>query len=252
MKIHELLTEKCWKGYEKKGMKTMFGKRVPNCVKKEDVDVLEGPNDPAIFKAVFTAGGPGAGKSFVVRNSGFQAMGFKIVNSDIAFEKMLKQMDMDATPDNIYSPQGQEVRDKAKNLTRKRQEIYTDQGRLGLGMDGTGKDYEKIVRMSEKLKSFGYETLMVFVNTDLETALARNAKRDRTLPEDEVKRMWSQVQNNIGKFQRYFKGNMIIIDNSDGHNVQSDITNAYTQIGDWAKSIPNNRVAQQWLAQQKA
>ena len=27
--------EKCWKGYEKKGMKTMFGKRYPNCVKKE-------------------------------------------------------------------------------------------------------------------------------------------------------------------------------------------------------------------------
>jgi len=29
---------RCWKGYTKKGMKTMFGKRVPNCVKKEDVD----------------------------------------------------------------------------------------------------------------------------------------------------------------------------------------------------------------------
>lgn len=28
------LTEKCWKGYTKKGMKTMFGKRYPNCVKK--------------------------------------------------------------------------------------------------------------------------------------------------------------------------------------------------------------------------
>ena len=28
------LTEKCWPGYEKKGMKTMFGKRYPNCVKK--------------------------------------------------------------------------------------------------------------------------------------------------------------------------------------------------------------------------
>ena len=27
------LTEKCWKGYTKKGMKTMFGKRYPNCVK---------------------------------------------------------------------------------------------------------------------------------------------------------------------------------------------------------------------------
>lgn len=27
------LTEKCWRGYSQKGMKTMFGKRYPNCVK---------------------------------------------------------------------------------------------------------------------------------------------------------------------------------------------------------------------------
>jgi uncharacterized membrane protein (UPF0127 family) len=32
----EMLGEKCWKGYTKKGMKTMFGKRYPNCVKKEE------------------------------------------------------------------------------------------------------------------------------------------------------------------------------------------------------------------------
>ena len=35
------LDEKCWKGYEKKGMKTMFGKRYPNCVKKEEVEIEE-------------------------------------------------------------------------------------------------------------------------------------------------------------------------------------------------------------------
>ena len=29
-----MITEKCWKGYTQKGMKTMFGKRYPNCVKK--------------------------------------------------------------------------------------------------------------------------------------------------------------------------------------------------------------------------
>ena len=29
-----ILNEKCWKGYTQKGMKTMFGKRYPNCVKK--------------------------------------------------------------------------------------------------------------------------------------------------------------------------------------------------------------------------
>jgi len=31
------LDEKCWKGYEKKGTKKMFGKTYPNCVKKEGV-----------------------------------------------------------------------------------------------------------------------------------------------------------------------------------------------------------------------
>ena len=35
------LAEKCWKGYVKKGMKTMFGKRYPNCVKKEEVEIEE-------------------------------------------------------------------------------------------------------------------------------------------------------------------------------------------------------------------
>ena len=39
MKLHEIYEgTRCWKGYKKKGMKTMFGKRVPNCVKNEDQD----------------------------------------------------------------------------------------------------------------------------------------------------------------------------------------------------------------------
>ena len=37
----EMLDEKCWKGYTKKGMKTMFGKRYPNCVKKEEVEQID-------------------------------------------------------------------------------------------------------------------------------------------------------------------------------------------------------------------
>ena len=37
----EMLGEKCWPGYEKKGMKTMFGKRYPNCVKKTKKEEVE-------------------------------------------------------------------------------------------------------------------------------------------------------------------------------------------------------------------
>ena len=45
--------EDCWDGYEKKGMKTMFGKKYPNCVKKtktkkEEVEVQEGMGNLAI------------------------------------------------------------------------------------------------------------------------------------------------------------------------------------------------------------
>jgi len=35
------MTEACWKGYTKKGMKTMFGKKYPNCVKKESKETTE-------------------------------------------------------------------------------------------------------------------------------------------------------------------------------------------------------------------
>ena len=37
--FQDFIYEKCWKGYEKKGMKTMFGNRYPNCVKKEEADL---------------------------------------------------------------------------------------------------------------------------------------------------------------------------------------------------------------------
>lgn len=43
MKISEIITEACWKGYHKEGNKKMFGKTYPNCVKNtnEDQDVTE-------------------------------------------------------------------------------------------------------------------------------------------------------------------------------------------------------------------
>ena len=44
----EDIVEKCWKGYKKKGMKTMFGKRYPNCVKANEENKL---TDDALEKA---------------------------------------------------------------------------------------------------------------------------------------------------------------------------------------------------------
>ena len=55
----EVLDEKCWKGYEKKGMKTMFGKRYPNCVKKEEVEqIQEKPGDGYLGPTMNVGGRP--------------------------------------------------------------------------------------------------------------------------------------------------------------------------------------------------
>ena len=105
--------------------------------------VNEGPNDPAIFKAIFLAGGPGSGKSFMVGQTSLAAHGFKIVNSDVAFEKAMEKAGLTMDPETIFSAQGQAIRDKAKRLTGIQFERYVE-GRLGLVIDGTGKDEEKI------------------------------------------------------------------------------------------------------------
>ena len=51
------------------------------------------------------------------------------------------------------------------------------EGRLGLIIDGTGKDFEKITRRARNLEALGYDTHMIFVNTSLDVALQRNAER---------------------------------------------------------------------------
>ena len=237
----------CWDGYEKvPGIAR--GKR-GSCVKKEDDAVEEGVDDPAIFKAVFLAGGPGSGKSFTVGKTALTALGFKVVNSDDKFEVMLKKADLEPSPENIFSPKGQKIRGRAKELTAKQQDLYIN-GRLGLVIDGTGKDYAKIKKQADLMKTIGYDVAMIFVNTDLDTALERNRMRARSLPDDTVTKMWKDVQNNLGKFQQLFSKNFVIVDNSSGANVAKATTSAYKQMAKFAKEAPKNNIAKKWVSAQ--
>lgn len=210
----------------------------------------EGVNDPAIFKAVFLAGGPGSGKSFIVGKTALTALGFKVINSDDAFENALKKVGLKPTPEDIYSPKGQEVRGRAKALTKKRMELAI-QGRLGLVIDGTGKDYQKISKQANMLRDLGYEVAMIFVNTDLDTAIERNRKRERSLPDQEVEKMWKGVQSNLGKFQNFFRQKMFIVDNSEGSNYEGAVLSTYKKISTWAKTPPESSAAKKWIQSQR-
>lgn len=211
----------------------------------------EGVDDPAIFKAVFLAGGPGSGKSFIVGRTGLPSFGMRVVNSDDAFENAMKKAGKAMTPDEIFSDEGQEIRGKAKALTGKRQALYIE-GRLGLVIDGTGKDFNKIVKQRNTLRDLGYDTAMIFVNTDLETAIERDKMRNRSLGEVEVTKYWKSVQKNIGAFQTLFgKQKMLVVDNSTGKDFKKETLRAYRDIKKFIDREPDNALAKKWIKQER-
>ena len=181
---------------------------------KTFTELQEGVYDPNILKAFFLAGGPGSGKSYVVKRT-TGGLGMKIVNSDVQFEKKLKDAGLSTDLRELDPTTRDTIRARAKEITKKQKANYIE-GRLGLIIDGTGKDYDKIARQATQLKQLGYDVHMIFVNTSLDVALENNQRRARTLKDSRVKDSWNQVQKNMGKFQRFFGGaNFIIVDNNE-------------------------------------
>lgn len=210
----------------------------------------EGPRDPAIFKAIFLAGGPGVGKSHVTHRLGLTAMGFKKNDPDVMYQYLMRRDALPMTPDAIGSEQGQQLRSLARDLTDKRTDGGFIDGRLGVFYDGTGKDYDKIAELKDRLEKLGYETCMIVVNADLETALSRNSKRDRTVPPAMVEKFWSAVQKNLGKFQSLFGKNFYIIDNNATTaptDLEQSITRVHVNVRKWANTPPKSPIAKRWL-----
>jgi len=214
----------------------------------------EGVNDPHIFKAVFLAGGPGSGKSYV-SNKLMGHTGMRVVNSDDIYEYLMKKQDMKLDPETIFSPKGQEIRGNAKQLTKKRKGHYLD-GRIGMIIDGTGKDVDKIRKEKEALQAMGYDTMMLFVNTSLDVAQERNQQRERSLEPSAVEKMWKRVQDNIMKFQQIFgSSNFHIIDNSGGLEDPTrakEFDHVFKEIKKFTEAPPRNRMALQWIKDQKS
>ena len=197
------------------------------------IELVEGINDPGILKAVFLAGGPGSGKTYVAKGLfgipdrvNVSQSGMKMVNSDKELKYLLNKFgfgtDLDALPDEVFrnltdptDPKYSGLRDFAKDLTGERRKLYQN-GRLGMIIDGTGDDFKKISAEKKELEAVGYDCYMIFVNTTLEVALQRNENRDRILPEKIVRDSHRAVTQNLGGFQGIFGGsNFLIVDNNE-------------------------------------
>ena len=200
-------------------------------IKLKDL-LVEGVYDPGVLKAVFLAGGPGSGKSFVAmglfgipEKINVSPYGLKMVNQDTELETFLKKYgfgtDLDAMPDEVFrqltDPEYTDysgMRTRTKQMSRNRLKLYT-QGRLGVVIDGTGHKFGSIKKQRQKLMDMGYDTFMVFVHTDLDVAQKRNMSRPRKLNPEIVEKSWNEVQHNKATFQGLFgNANFLLVDNS--------------------------------------
>ena len=210
-------------------------------------ELQEGVYDPNIFKAFFLAGGPGSGKSYVVKRT-TKMFGMRVVNSDDVFEKLVKTAGMNMDMRNYTKAQEKrrdELRDVAKRVTKAREKNYVE-GRLGLIIDGTGKNYDKIEKQMRELQQLCYDTHMIFVNTSLDVALQRNEERPRKLPESLVVKSWNEVQKNIGKFQNLFRQTFIIVDNNDPN--EPPHIEVFKRVRQLANKKVQNGIAKRWIA----
>jgi len=216
--------------------------------------IKEGVYDPGILTGVFLAGGPGSGKSVVASQLfglagakiNLSPTGLKVSNSDGAFTHLLNKAGISLKL-NQLSPkefeQAMLIRSKAQDITKNQLEKFKD-GRLGIIHDGTGEVVGKIQSRKNDLDELGYDTYMIFVNTSLDIALARNAKRERSLPDNVVTDIWNQTQQNIKVYKQMFGKNFIEIDNSNTGALQPDIIKAVTK---FINRPIQNPLGQRWI-----
>ena len=230
------------------------------------MDLLtEGVHDSGIFKAVFLAGGPGSGKSYVAKQLfgipdkfNISMTGMKMINQDKEYKFLLKKHGfepqwLDTYPEDVFNHISDEMRGFTKDLATQRKMGYM-RGKLGMIIDGTGHKFQKVKAEKKELEEAGYDTHMVFVNTSLEVAQARNKERDRVLPEKLLKKSWEDTRKNLGGYKSLFSGNFALVDNSqflDADEARHKFTSLVKNyIQQWSTEPIKNPIGQKWVQDQ--
>ena len=124
-------------------------------------------------KAIFTIGGPGSGKSFVLGRDFGEVY---VVDCDAHKE---------AHPD--YDPTDPMALHEWSRIEMTKDFFRCLGGNESFAYDGTGANAERLVEWMLKASEVGFEVVLLYVTCSLQTALERNQKRTRTVPEGLVR-----------------------------------------------------------------
>jgi adenylate kinase family enzyme len=207
--------------------------------------VDEGVNDPHIFKAIAMIGPMGAGKS-TIANQLVGGSGLRSLNLDNFNELLIKQGKVAGgmlTPDQL---------ERNWELTQQQKGNWVSE-RLGLLIDGSGRNVEGLVKPLTELENLGYNTMVILVNVSLETSLQRQQSRaakqaaqfgqGRNVPLDLAKSSYEQIQQNIPKLQQLYGKRLLIINNEGA----VDLSQEKQVVDRFMSSPPTKPVAIQWI-----
>jgi adenylate kinase family enzyme len=250
----------------------------------------EGVYDPHIFKAIFMVGPMGAGKSTVAQKlvgvgikeirdeegkvidtKRTQQTGLRSLNLDNFNEMFIKK----AQPEGGILPASQ--LEKSWQNVQKQKANYLD-GRLGLLIDGSGRNMADVFENLRKLLKLGYDVACIFVNITADESVLRAKKRaakqaeeakakaeaeakakglpfpdeakqyvGRNINEPYQRATHAQVQKNLPKFQQLFKDNFFYVDNTKVPNLEE----VQKRVNRFLATPPSKPAALQWIAQQK-
>ena len=217
---------------------------------------LEGRNDPSIFHAVFMAGAPGAGKSFVSdwMSLGPQ-LGYKVINSDMEFTRYMKDAGLtDEKGAVILDPEQEFERGVIRTVAKRHTQAKTNYamvGRLGLVIDGTGANASKVQKQKATLEKLGYETAMVYVSIPLEDSIESDRKRGeeggRSIGPELVTQKFKELDKSIPKLKKSFGKMFFVIDNTVREKTPALIRKVESVIKKWSKQLPKNKAAKEWM-----
>lgn len=226
--------------------------------------LTEGINDPGIFKAVFLAGGPGSGKDYILKQT-IAGHGLTEINSDIAFEFLMKKHKLDMKMPADEEEKRNAVRDRGKQVSKTKNMLAVD-NKQGLIINGTGADPDELAEIKKMLEDeHGYETMMVYVATDNEVSKQRNIERGerggRTVPEKIREKKWKQAFEAKKVLSGIFGDSYIEVDNSlDLRNAdvetikakKEEFNSIFKRVKSFVGKSPKSKVAKQWIEAEAA
>ena len=210
--------------------------------------------------AILLAGAPGAGKGSVLRD--LDLSGLKTFNLDDTIAALSK------TDGFTLNQKAADAEDRSKFMkamaaaTKKLKGEQIPQA-IANGesfiLDGTSASKNQTIKLTNELKETGYEVMMLYVYTDLETSLKRNQERfeksggeDRSLLPGAVLSTWKGVTQNFNDYQDLFGSNFISVANTGEDETMKDIENILKTYVDPFKVKDGKEKTEKELARSKA